>query len=450
MGEVIITCGRSGLNTEKNKECLQVQDLRTGTLLASYKNNSSDVTCIALLGEDYIAIPQSDSSTLHFWSWRKSQVHLRSTLPERVGSIIGTKDGRYCMAGGLSGTIYVYQVATGHLLRTFEAHYKKISCLSFTEDDSMLLSGGDDGVINVWDTARLIDGSVVDVKPYVTWSDHSLPVTSIRCGHAGVRGTIVSTSLDRTCKIWDLPTKSLVHSIVFPAGLLSCHLDHSEHSLYLGASDAKIYTIHLNSAYSLSERNVKELPQNTFEGHTQAVVALGASIDGSLLASASSDGSVRLWDTSSRQCVRNFSNHGGPITALIVSMKHPDMLSSTERETTQPLESFKKFKPEEYNLPVRLQRGPPYKEILSVWEDDTSLVRTDEQKLVKKAKFLKTYLSESTQKQLDEARDTIGKLQEELDKLKQNAIGYSNHRRPLGASFKDTTHSSIEGIRLFV
>ena len=76
MGEVIISCSRSGQNTEKNKELLQVQDLHTGTLLASYKNKSSDVSCIALLGAELIAIPQSDSSTLHFWSWKKVRLLL--------------------------------------------------------------------------------------------------------------------------------------------------------------------------------------------------------------------------------------------------------------------------------------------------------------------------------------------------------------------------------------
>jgi WD40 repeat protein len=43
-----------------------------------------------------------------------------------------------------------FQVATGRLLKKWRAHYRAVSCLVFTEDDSLLVSGSEDGSVRVW------------------------------------------------------------------------------------------------------------------------------------------------------------------------------------------------------------------------------------------------------------------------------------------------------------
>lgn len=46
------------------------------------------------------------------------------------------------------------QVASGKLLRVWAGHYKAVSCLVFSDDDSLLISGADDGIVNVWPLLR--------------------------------------------------------------------------------------------------------------------------------------------------------------------------------------------------------------------------------------------------------------------------------------------------------
>jgi WD40 repeat protein len=65
-----------------------------------------------------------------------------------------TSDGAYLSGGGASGRIYFWEVASGRLLRVWPAHYKAVSCLVFSEDDSLLISGADDGLVNVWPLLR--------------------------------------------------------------------------------------------------------------------------------------------------------------------------------------------------------------------------------------------------------------------------------------------------------
>jgi pre-rRNA-processing protein IPI3 len=46
-------------------------------------------------------------------------------------------------------------VTTGEQLRAWDAHFKKVTALRFTDDDSFLVSGGEDAVINVWLLAQV-------------------------------------------------------------------------------------------------------------------------------------------------------------------------------------------------------------------------------------------------------------------------------------------------------
>jgi pre-rRNA-processing protein IPI3 len=97
------------------------------------------------------------------------------------------------------------KIATGVLYRSFDAHYKRISALRFTDDDTALVSASDDASVNVWLLTKLLDEQediTVAPSPYYSWSDHSLPVTDIVCG-TGTFGSarIWTSSLDHTVKV---------------------------------------------------------------------------------------------------------------------------------------------------------------------------------------------------------------------------------------------------------
>jgi pre-rRNA-processing protein IPI3 len=69
---------------------------------------------------------------------------------EPITPLASTGDGHFIVGGGASGRVYVWEVSTGRLLRSWPAHYKSVTCLVFSDDDSLLISGGDDGIVSVW------------------------------------------------------------------------------------------------------------------------------------------------------------------------------------------------------------------------------------------------------------------------------------------------------------
>lgn len=54
----------------------------------------------------------------------------------------------------------------------------------------------------------------------------------------------------------------------------------------------------------------------SFRGHSMPVLALASNISGELIASGSTDGSIRVWDTHRGFCTHNFKENGGIVRCV--------------------------------------------------------------------------------------------------------------------------------------
>ncbi|CAI9278752.1 unnamed protein product [Lactuca saligna] len=115
------------------------------------------------------------------------------------------------------------KVATGRLLKKWHGHYRPVTCLVFSNDQSLLISGSEDGTVRVW--SLLIAGHLYEYR----FTGHTLPVTDIVTGYGGSNAIILSASLDRTCKVWSLTRGTLLRNIVFPSIIDAVALDPGEH-----------------------------------------------------------------------------------------------------------------------------------------------------------------------------------------------------------------------------
>ena len=61
--------------------CPTCRDVRTGTLVATWKGNSCNRNCLSLVGRDYVAAAQTGKGSLHFWTWHKVGADLSSMGP---------------------------------------------------------------------------------------------------------------------------------------------------------------------------------------------------------------------------------------------------------------------------------------------------------------------------------------------------------------------------------
>eukprot|EP00128_Syssomonas_multiformis_P006610 Colp12_sorted_trinity150504_noHs@24115 len=123
-------------------------------------------------------------------------------------------------------------------------------------------------------------------------------------------------------------------------------MDACEYRVFVGGTNGVIYQLNLYKkigprAYSVAAQDdVSE--DVAFTGHSDSVNGLGVSLDGSLLVSASADGLVLVWDTSSRQILKRFTSHKGAVTQLHVLQRPHDVFGVGER-ALPPLGNLRRF-----------------------------------------------------------------------------------------------------------
>lgn len=301
-------------------------DLATGAQRVHLRSCASPRHGLTTVGQHFVAASQiqktSAGGALTYWEWNKPQPEIKSFPVEPIGPVACNSDGTYFVGGGSSGRIYLWEVASGRLLRVWSAHYKAVTCLIFFDDESILISGAEDGFIKAWPLLLALDEEAdgqaeSHFQPLHSFSAHTLPVTDIVSGYGGCSAIIVSSSLDFTCKIWNLALGVILRTIKFPAAVNAAVVDPGEYALYAGCADGRIYIAALNVGIT-TDSICGDGIIGTLIDHSRAVTALAFSMDGVLLVSGSEDCTVRVWDTVSCQVLRIFKHAKGPISSLIM------------------------------------------------------------------------------------------------------------------------------------
>ncbi|XP_058226358.1 protein ROOT INITIATION DEFECTIVE 3-like [Rhododendron vialii] len=319
--------GKEALAVCSNKSLgigITMWDIESGDHLLHLPTCASLPHGLTCLGNQCLAASQIHrqgsvaGGVIFIWPFNKSQATIRSYPIEAIGPLASTKDGLYLVGGAPSGNGYVWEVSCGRLLRTWCVHHKSLTCLSFSGDDSFLISGSVDGTIVVWPMIGLLDEADCWNSPSLLnfSSEHSASVTSILTTLSSSSSFFVSSSLDGTCKVWDLVTGKLLQNLAFPLPITASVLDPAENMLFSGSADGRIFMSMLDVGLVEDSSIVSEDEPFVLKGHNGSITALV--FCGAGLISASEDCTACLWDVVNCAIVRIFCHRRGPITNLVV------------------------------------------------------------------------------------------------------------------------------------
>ncbi len=116
---------------------------------------------------------------------------------------------------------------------------------------------------------------------------------------AAYPGGFCSGSADRTVKFWDWHSRTCHHTLRM-RGVVRAMAVTADATRVAVAGGARV------SSYRLTGHGVAGEPV-LYRGHTKWVECVEFSPDGTRLASASTDGTLRLWDVASGELVRTFA-----------------------------------------------------------------------------------------------------------------------------------------------
>lgn len=216
---------------------------------------------------------ENNKATLNVFSWQRDHPLQRIILPSKLSCIACSPNGELVAGGSFDGRIFLWQIATGDLLASFDAHFRSVTVLRWTSDGAGLVTGSEDARILVWSLAGLlaphdqtsssITSSEHNPTPYCTLADHTLAITDlhISSGRFPHQVTILSSSSDKSVKLWDLRTRSLLSSLVFEQPIHRVALDCTERFFFAATSPTSsanlVYRIDLFRKRDASSRMVE-------------------------------------------------------------------------------------------------------------------------------------------------------------------------------------------------
>lgn len=129
------------LVTSSTDAGLACVDISTGLTLNSFKDCVADQChSLTLIGGsnaysghsnaysgDYFAVAQAKKPVVHIYEWGKAQVSTVCHQQEILTAL--ANNGHFIFGGSKTGRVSIWEVSTGVLLFTWQAHFKAITCL---------------------------------------------------------------------------------------------------------------------------------------------------------------------------------------------------------------------------------------------------------------------------------------------------------------------------------
>lgn len=178
----------------------RVWDVARGQELAKLDGHLSLVSAVALNGDGSKAMTGGFDGAVVWWDAVKAtEIRRLEGVELKAVHAVALVPGKKLAVIAADRQVIMWDFSTGEVRAKWEAHAVSVTVVSAAEDGKLILTGGDDGRVKVWDaTGKLL----VELK------GHEGGVRSVAMKADG--RWAVSASTDGTVKLWDVPAKAEV------------------------------------------------------------------------------------------------------------------------------------------------------------------------------------------------------------------------------------------------
>ena len=231
-----------------------------------------------------------------------TNLHRLSVSAQAISTVSINSTGEWLVLGSSRlGQLVVWEWKSESFVLKQEGHLYGLNSLDFSSDGLFVATGGDDARVKLWNTNS--------GYCFVTFTEHSAPVTSVKFSGRGSGRIVVSASLDGTVRAHDTLRYKNFRTFTGPEDNIqftTLGVDSSGEIICAGAMDPfNIYVWSLQTGRLL----------DVLAGHEGPLACLDFSRGSAVLASTSWDGTLKLWDVYKNSCMETME-HGCDVLAV--------------------------------------------------------------------------------------------------------------------------------------
>ena len=209
-------------------------------------------------------------------------------------------DGKTLATVDDEGKLKLWDIATGRLAREISAHVGAAVIARFTPDGNTTITGGrDDGLIKLWDrTSGRMEFSL-------RGSDRKLENAVF-----SPDGSILASVGGATIELWRLSDRQNIAQLSADNGVQGAAFSHDGTKLATASEGNRLIRL-----WEVSTRRCLR----EFRGHTDGVFSIAFSADDRTIISASDDHTIRIWDVATAKEIGLWQGHTSRVWAIAIS-----------------------------------------------------------------------------------------------------------------------------------
>ena len=269
--------------------------------LLLFGGHTSFVATVAFNSEGTRIVTASHDRTVKVWD--ASSGDLKLTLighSDAVRCAVFSPDSTKIASASYDGTVRLWDAASGQKLRLIEhPRREEVECVAFSPDGTTLASASRDGIIRLWAPSSGELKSRFNSPQSRAWGVAFSP-----------DGKWIASAHDSGARVWDVDSSTVKLTLNGHSGVVR--------KVGFSPNGTTIATAGYDGTVKLWDTTSGSMTQS-LTGHASAINWVAFSPDGDRIASASSDQTIKIWDATSGRELLALKGHTSYVTGIAFS-----------------------------------------------------------------------------------------------------------------------------------